>query len=77
MFSMKKIFLTELADTFLNQFCLLAQRKSDFDVQHIKIDLSFNWTKRQAKGAPAIELLPGQPTNKILLDVAKSFEHRH
>jgi aminopeptidase N len=45
-------------------------RSRKIDVQHIAIDLRFDWVKKQAYGTTAITLAPLNLTDKIALDAA-------
>lgn len=43
-------------------------RNRTIDVKHIKLELQFDWQKKQAFGTASITFLPLNPTDKIVLD---------
>lgn len=54
----------------LSGLIVFASNKEDFDVQHLKLDLSFNWQQKQAFGTAAYIILISKSTNQIILDGA-------
>lgn len=54
----------------LISFTLVANAKNDYDVQHVKLDLSFNWKQKQAFGTATFTIKIIQNTKTIVLDAA-------